>query len=241
MSHFWAGVDGCRSGWVMAVIDSSREVSSISVLRSFAEVVIEARHAELTLVDIPIGLPSAECPRDRLCDTMARKELGQRASTLFPVPVRDAVWADDYAEACRRNEKILGRRLSKQSWGICPKMREADAVFRIAPQLQNSIRETHPELCFRLLNDGHAVENSKKTRAGQRIRRELLRSWTANLDAALKQARRAYRARWLDLDDLLDAVAAAVVARLAAENKAGSVPLAREYDACGLAMEIVGV
>jgi predicted RNase H-like nuclease len=166
---------------------------------------------------------------------MARELLGPRASTVFSVPAREAVWAPSYAEACRRNQQILGRELSKQSWGICPKIREADAVFRIAPALQNSIRETHPELCFRLLNGRRAIENPKKSPAGRKIRRELLRSETANLDAAMKLAGR------VAADDVLDAVAAAVVARLAAEKKVSIVPLARECDACGLAMEIVGV
>jgi len=231
----WAGVDGCRGGWVMALVDSSRAVAAVHLLRTFGEVAIAAREAELTLADIPIGLPSAECPRLRLCDTLARERLGARASSVFGVPAREAVWAPSYAEACRRNERILGRELSKQSWGICPKIREADAVFRLAPRLQEAIRETHPEICFRLLNAGRPLENPKKTTAGRRIRRELLRGSTENLDAAMKRLPRAAP------DDLLDAVAAAVVARMAAEKRAGSVPLAREYDACGLVMEIVGV
>ena len=225
----------------MAAIDSSRTVTAIRVLQTFGEVAIESRDAELTLVDIPVGLPSAESPHDRLCDGMVRKELGGRASTVFPVPAREAVWAPDYDEASRRNEQILGRKLSLQSWGICPKIREADAVFRLAPSLQTRIRETHPELCFRWLNRGRVVENRKNSPAGQRVRRELLRGWTTNLDAALKQARGALRGRGADLDDLLDAMAAAVMARLAVEGKAGSVPLATERDTCGLRMEIVGL
>jgi predicted RNase H-like nuclease len=241
MAQLWGGVDGCRGGWVLALIDSSRTVTAIHVLKTFAEAVIAAGEAGLTLVDIPIGLPSQESPRDRLCDTMVRQELGPRASSVFQVPTREAVWTDDYTEASRRNQQILGRKLSKQSWGICPKIREADAVFRLVPRLQERVRETHPELCFRWLNGGRPVENSKKSSAGQKIRRELLRSGAANLDAVLKQARRSYRSRSLSLDDLLDAAAAAVLARLASEGKVNSVPLAREYDACGLAMEIVGM
>ena len=132
MPRFWAGVDGCRGGWVLALVDPSRAVTGLRVLRTFAEVVLAAREAELTLVDIPIGLPSADCPRLRLCDTMARERLGPRASSIFSVPAREAVWAPSYVEACRENRRILGRDLSKQSWGICPKIREADAVFRLA-------------------------------------------------------------------------------------------------------------
>jgi predicted RNase H-like nuclease len=241
MAQLWAGVDGCPGGWVVAILDGSRAVAPIRVCRTFAEAVIAVSGAELALVDIPIGLPSAESPVLRRCDRMGRELLGPRASSVFSVPAREAVWADTYDEACRRNAEILGRELSKQSWGICAKIREADAVFRVVPRLQDRVRETHPELCFRFLNHARPLETSKKSRAGQKDRRDLLRSWAVNLDAALKQARRSYRARALDLDDLLDAVAAAVVARLAAEGRVASVPLARECDACGLAMEIVGV
>jgi len=237
----WAGVDGCRDGWVLAVMDPTRSILDLALLRTFGEVVIHARGADLILVDIPMGLPSADCPVLRRCDTMARELLGTRASTVFPVPAREAVWAESYPEACRLNRRILGRDLSRQSWGICPKIREVDAVLRLAPRLQDSIRETHPELCFRLLNRGRPLANPKKGQAGQRVRRELLRGFAVNLDAATRQARRLYRSASLSPDDLLDAVAAAVVARLAAEGKAASVPLAPERDACGLAMEVVGV
>ena len=187
MPNYWAGVDGCRGGWVLAVLNSARSVVELRVLRTFAEVVIETFRARLTLIDIPIGLPSAAFPRDRLPDRIARENLGPRASSVFPVPAREAVWADDYQTACDLNQRLLGWRLSKQSWGICPKIREVDAVFRLHRDLQQRIRETHPELCFRLLNGGRPLENPKKSRAGLRIRRELLRSWTANLDTAMRR------------------------------------------------------
>jgi predicted RNase H-like nuclease len=237
----WMGIDGCRSGWVAATLHSTRTLTGIRLFETFSEAVIESRGAVLTLVDIPIGLPSQELPRARLCDGIVRKNLGSRASSVFPVPAREAVWAVDYEAACRRNEKILGVSLSRQSWSICPKIRDVDSVFRIAPALQTRIRETHPELCFRLLNNGRVVTNPKKSPAGQRVRRELLRGWTTNLDAALKEARRIHRGAGVDLDDLLDAVAASIVARLAADRQAASVPLVPECDACGLRMEIVGV
>jgi len=57
----------------------------------------------------------------------------------------------------------------------------------------------------------------------------------------MKQARRAHRTREATPDDLLDAVAAAVAARLAGEGQVKSIPLAPERDAAGLRMEIVGI
>jgi predicted RNase H-like nuclease len=236
----WAGVDGCPAGWVLAVIDDAGLVAELRVVRSFAEIAVQAPAVKLTLADIPIGLPSAGWPRDRTCDSMARRWLGPRAASVFPVPSREAVWSNTYAEAARRNREILGRSLSLQSWNICPKIREVDAVMRLSPALQASIRETHPELCFRLMNNHRPLETPKKSAAGRRIRRELLRGWTTHLDTALVQARPAIPAAQAGLDDLLDALAAAVVARLVTEDQVRSFPLAPEYDAAGLRMEIVG-
>jgi predicted RNase H-like nuclease len=236
MPGYWAGVDGCRGGWVLAMIDASRSLTELRVERTFAEVVLRTEAALLTLVDIPVGLPSEDRPQLRWCDEEARRCLGPRASSVFPVPAREAVWARDYQEASQINERVLGMGLSRQSWGICPKIREADAVFRLAPGLQQRIRETHPELIFRLLNGGRALENPKKSRAGLRIRRELLRSRIANLDAALRRTRGARP------DDLLDAVAAAVAARLVADHRARVLhPVTEQRDGFGLAMEIAGV
>ena len=235
MADFWTGVDGCRGGWVVAVLDSAGTVASLEVRKSFAEVAVATEGAAVTLVDMPIGLPSAARPQDRWCDKVARELLGPRASSIFPVPARESVWTNGYAEASETNHQILGWKLSRQSWGICPKIREVDAVFRIALDLQQRIRETHPELCFRLLNNQRPIENPKKSRAGLRIRRELLRSHAVNLDSALRRCRGARP------DDLLDAVAAAVVARLFTEGRASSLhPVTEQRDAFGLVMEIVG-
>ncbi len=236
----WAGADGSPGGWVLAVLDASRSLLSLRLVKTFAELAVEVTPLSLTLVDIPIGLPSAEWPHDRQCDGMARSLLGPRASSVFPVPAREAAWAESYEAAGSLNREILRRGLSRQSWNICPKIRDADAVFRMVPGLQQRVRETHPELCFWLLNNGHPLETPKKSPAGLRVRRELLRSWIPNLDAALRLARRAYPASRVGSDDLLDAAVAAVVASLAAEGRAASLPLAPERDACGLAMEIVG-
>ena len=68
------------------------------------------RQAELLLVDIPIGLP--ETGAERACDLMARRLLGPRKSSVFPVPVRQAVHAPTYQEACDLNATATGDRKS---------------------------------------------------------------------------------------------------------------------------------
>lgn len=222
-------------------MNSSGSVVSVRVAKTFAEVAVETSQAELTLVDIPIGLPSAERPGPRRCDLEARKLLESRAPVVFPVPAREAVWSHDFNEASRRNREIMGKGLNMFTWGICPKIRDPDAVFRIVQRLQLRIRETHPELCFRLLKGGRAVDEPKKSTVGRETRLALLAEKTTNLDSAIQKTRHRYPAGWLKLDDILDAGAAAVVARLAAQEEVCSVPHTRELDACGLAMEMVGL
>lgn len=50
-----------------------------------------------------------------------------RGSSVFPVPCRQAVHSETYHEASKINKEVLGRGLSKQGWGIVPKIREVDA------------------------------------------------------------------------------------------------------------------
>lgn len=240
MSKSWAGVDGCRRGWVVAAIDPTYSVLYLKVQRTFGEVILQCCDAELTLVDIPIGLPSAQHAKDRSCDYEARRLLKPKGAAVFPVPTREAVWSSNYHEACEQNKKILHKGLSRQSWAISSKIREVDAVFRLVPQLQTRIRETHPELCFRLLNSRGPVESPKKKPEGQNIRRNLLSRCLKNADGAVREARSCYAASRVKTDDFLDALAAAVVARMAADQEVGSLPSRAEYDACGLRMEMVG-
>src|SRR5579884_3201568 len=58
----WGGVDGCREGWVLAVVDAAGRIITLRVLRTFAEAALETQNVNLTLADIPMGLPSGEFP-----------------------------------------------------------------------------------------------------------------------------------------------------------------------------------
>jgi len=237
----WAGVDGCRRGWVVAVVNGKGSVVHVKVYRTFAEILVEGAAAKLTLTDIPIGLPSRKQPRGRSCDQKARDLLKRRASTVFPVPAREAVWASSYEEACQKNHDILKKRLSKQSWAICSKIREVDATFRLIPRLQRRFRETHPELCFRLLDNGEPVQTPKRTSDGRKIRRGLLHRCLGNVTEAIQETKERYPSSWVKEEDVLDALAAAVVARMTTEQRVCSLNATPERDACGLTMEMVGI
>lgn len=53
---------------------------------------------------------------ERLSDTGAREILKTRKSSIFPVPCREAVYAETYEKACEVNERLTGKHISKQAW-----------------------------------------------------------------------------------------------------------------------------
>lgn len=64
-----------------------------------------------------------------------------RASNVFNPPARGALSATTWAEAAALNENACGRRISMQTWGIVPKIREVDVFLRTAPYRQQQLRE----------------------------------------------------------------------------------------------------
>ncbi|MEM9305289.1 MAG: DUF429 domain-containing protein, partial [Pseudomonadota bacterium] len=138
------GVDGCRAGWLAVTFDGEAcAVSVVSSARSLVEQVPEAT----IFIDMPIGLPHVDQPVRR-CEPEARKLLGPRRSSVFNVPCREALDAPTYADGSARNAAITGRKLSRQSWAIVPKIRELDELLLARPALRASLREAHPEVCF---------------------------------------------------------------------------------------------
>ncbi|HYF94391.1 MAG TPA: DUF429 domain-containing protein [Symbiobacteriaceae bacterium] len=228
----YAGVDGCPAGWVVATLPWDGARGEVTICPTFAGVVRVTAEAELTLVDIPMGLDDRRYMR--ACCQWARDLLGPRRSSIFAVPVRAAVHAPDYAAACAVNQAATGRKLSVQSWNICRKIKEADLALRAEPGLQARLRESHPELCFTALNEWQPPVNAKKSKAGQAERLALLARHIPEvvLPAGFPRTKAAP-------DDILDALVLAVSARLAAARGTPAVPFPPEADALGLRMEMV--
>lgn len=204
------GVDGCRSGWV--AVSEEGDQLAYRMEPSMRALLADYPEAAYVLVDIPIGLPSAACPV-RPCDRLARRVLGRRASSVFPVPCRAAVHAADIREARRRNLEALGRSLSAQSWGICGKIAEVDELLLGEPRARHVIREMHPELAFWALNGRRAMRHAKRTREGMAERIGLVATYEPRTQHLLDVALREQRRRDLQADDLLDALVGFVVAR----------------------------
>lgn len=181
-------------------------------------------------VDMPIGFPA---DTDRSCEALARSYVGPRRSSVFPVPCREAVMADDYKRACQINARILGKKFSKQAFMLFPKMREIDAV--ITPERQSRILEVHPEVSFCTMNNKAPLPHSKKSREGASLRRALLATGGFPIDQLQYPV---WKKSQVADDDILDACACAWSAWRIATGKHMTFPQTPQFDARGLRMEI---
>jgi predicted RNase H-like nuclease len=230
-----AGADGCPGGWI-AVWTGDRHGHAL--VPTAAALLDVTAHADLLVVDVPIGLSEAA---PRACDVAARRLLGRQGASVFAAPVRPALRASDHrtahdrTRAARAAAGLPEKGISIQAWNLFAKVRDVDAVM--TPALQSRVREGHPELGFRLWAGGPLP--SKKTHDGRAARRALVeRRYGSD---ALTAARDAYRVRDVAHDDLLDAFACLRIAERALAGDALVLPEGEiETDVKGLRMEILG-
>lgn len=208
-----AGVDGCKAGWIAAILDLSTSAPPIlRVVPGLAALLAEK--PALIAIDMPIGLPDAIDGSGRGPEQLVRPLLGQRQSSVFSIPARAAVEALDYGEACRLALATSQppRKVSQQGYHLFPRIREIDSLLRAQPGLRDHIFEVHPELAFATMR-GLSLTHPKKIKgavnpAGMAERRALLVA--VGIAVASVEARPPKGAA---ADDVLDALAALVVAR----------------------------
>lgn len=234
MTKTIAGADGCRAGWVVVRERLSGRTITWDVVPSLQALFGQHDAPELLALDIPIGLPDAGA---RECDTEARRLLGRpRASSVFPAPIRPVLAATTHAGASAARYLAEGKKISIQSWGIVPKIREVDGFLRSHPDHQERVREVHPEVSFYFMAGGRPMGVAKKKRAGREERASLLRQeFGPTVDAALTDLRTLGCAA----DDLLDAIAGLWTARRIHRGTAVSLPADPPRDPFGLRMEMV--
>lgn len=230
------GVDGCKFGWIAVFSDGA--APGYALFPNFACLAAHFSNASRIMVDIPLGLPWRACPV-RPCDALARRHLGGgRASSVFPAPTRAACRASSIEEARRLNLEEIGRSLSAQSWGICPKVAEVDGYLLSHSKARSQVREVHPEICFWSLNGGAPMQHSKKTERGLAERLAVLRQHLPQSQSLLETVLRERLRREVQPDDVVDAIAAFITA-------AGRPDLIQSLqgqpacDANGLPMEMV--
>jgi predicted RNase H-like nuclease len=237
-----AGVDGCRIGWIavlMRVDDPT--IHRIVTAPTLAAIADAPERPAVIAVDMPIGLPERTEGSGRVPEQLIRPLLGQRQSSVFAIPSRRAVAAEDYAQACAIAAATSEppRKVSRQGFAIFPKIREIDALLRARPDLIPRTYEVHPELAFWALNDAKALDQPKKVKGvpfepGLALRRGLL-ARSGLLPEGLIQA---LPPRGAAQDDLIDALAGLTVALDIARGGGQPFPDPPGRDAHGLPVAI---
>lgn len=230
-----AGVDGCRAGWIVVLIEQQAkdlQEQHVQLCASFGDILNLLPKPVTIAIDIPIGLLDTRQPGGRECDRQARQLLGRRASCVFTPPPRPLLQATRY-------EQVRASGISVQAFGISPKIREVDQLM--TPELQAVVHEAHPELAFRSLT-GASMQYSKKTRKGREARLHALKQAPGKLfpriRSAFAKALKSFRRAQVAPDDLLDAYVLAWTALRIARKQATRVPTYPPIDQKGLRMEI---
>ncbi|MBX3529450.1 MAG: DUF429 domain-containing protein [Rhizobiaceae bacterium] len=245
-----AGVDGCPGGWI-AAIENSGGVRT-QAFGGFADLAASLGNGALIAVDMPIGLPD-HCYGGRGPEQLVRPLLGQRQSSVFSIPSRDAVyacadeefaadWYGAHRRCCdvARNTSTPPRAVAIQGFGLFRKIRELDAWLRQERGRSARVVEAHPELAFWRLNGRRPLTQPKKVkgapyRPGLDERMALLAAeGFANGQLETLPAPSFGAAR----DDLLDACAMLTVARRLAAGTVESFPPDPPRDRCGLPIAI---
>jgi predicted RNase H-like nuclease len=231
-----AGVDGCKSGWVVVLREAGSRKIEVRVANRISEVLGWTPSPEILGVDMPIGLLDRAVRGGRQCDKEARGLLGRaRGTSVFSPPARRALGARSFEEANRRNRSKGPEApgLTLQGFGILPKIREVDET--LTPALQRRLVEVHPELSFYEMNGSRAVLEPKKSAAGRKRRIRLLeREWRCRLEDLV-----AYRPKGVGPDDLIDAMVVSWTAERLLKNREIRIPTEPPRDSRGLRMEIV--
>lgn len=227
----YIGVDGCRGGWIAAVLDHGE--LRLEKYDSIDIIVSKYPSFDAFLIDMAIGLRSS--PDQIRPDDDARKELGAKGSSVFPIPSRQAVYAIGEKEQKQANIQSLGKSLSKQSIAIIPKLRELDVFLRENPGYRGKILESHPEVDFARLN-GSVLISRKKEEPGLSERKNVLAEYLEKEDLTSTYD----KAKELECnqDDLIDASCLAVTGALYAQGLCESLPEKPKRDDKGLEMKL---
>ena len=196
-----AGVDACPAGWLCVSRVHGLAPISTRVFASATELFDHARDFAAIAVDIPVGLPLSG---SRDCDGLVRAQLGPRKSSVFPVPPRAVVEVATYDEACAVAARVSGKKISKQTFELFPKILEVDTYLARSP-IRDRVYEVHPELGFTHWNNGAPMNHSKKTGFGFLERYRLVESSFAS---GPEFVRAAHDRSKVEDDDILDAFAA---------------------------------
>ena len=207
------GVDACTKGWIGVALETQVVGAYFGgTIRELVALAEADRRIDVVAIDIPIGLP---VKGRRQADVLAGLAVGPRWQSVFMTPVREALLASDHATAVLVNQRLAGRGISQQAFGLRTKILEIDDWIKGNTP---SVIEVHPEVCFATMAQAPLLTR-KKTWAGAEQRRQLLEEAGIRLTNELGLA-----GAMGGVDDVLDAAAAAWTARRHANGQARPMP-----------------
>lgn len=206
------GLDGCRHGWIAAVVEDGR-LARFEFQQSAAAALQAYSVAAVLVFDTPIGLSKNG---RRAADYEARAFLGtERGRSVFGAPPRAVLEAKTFEEAreLAAQSRDDGRTLTQQTFRLLPKIRQLDEIVDSC-----AVREAHPEVSFAEMNGGSGLAN-KKTWDGLMQRRALLAAQGLAVPDTVGNVSEKASA-----DDIVDAAACAWTAARIAAGTAQSLP-----------------
>jgi predicted RNase H-like nuclease len=229
------GIDGCRAGWCVSAIDVGK--FEVSLKSNIHEIIRGYPDFDVALIDIPIGLGDNHIARD--VERAARQELSPiRHHSIFTPPVREAITACNYVEAKKINQSISGKKISLQSWNISPKIAELDLFLQNYPAFQKKILESHPEICFKYLNQGSipSLPKNAPKYGGIKQRLLILKKFQRNIQSIYDLARSQFASSEVKNDDIVDALCLAITAKFGRLNRFDKILGSNKKDTQGINM-----
>ena len=194
------GIDGCRAGWITTqVLDN--QLISFHIIKNLNDDYLKQSNLSHIGIDIPLQLSHTG---KRLAEIEARGLLKKRACTIFSPPTINALRCESYIHACEINFKESGKRISKQSWNLFPRIKETQRCLKKEFIIKPSVYEIHPELSFMAMNSMKVIEASKKSDLGKKIRIKLIQNFFPSFRFEL--VRKRYKRNDVLDDDILDSI-----------------------------------
>ena len=212
------GIDGCKAGWIIAKTLENESIS-FQIIKNLNDVYLEGINVSHIGIDIPLQLSHTG---KRFAEIEARSLLKNRACTIFTPPTLNALRAKNYMDACEVNFNECGKRISKQSWNLFPKIKEAQEFLENKSINKLRIFEVHPELSFMAMNNMSLVQASKKTDIGREIRIKLIQKFFPKF--SFESVRNEYKKNQALDDDILDSVSVLWSTQRIVDNIANFVP-----------------
>ena len=200
LNKVYLGIDGCKYGWICAQLKN--EAVSLTLLGHINEV--KKVDSQRIFIDIPIGL--GDQFNTRTIDFELRKLLSKkRKSSVFTPPIREALEAPTYQLGNQINKSISGKGISIQAWNIGHKIKEVNQFLSQNRFYQKKMSESHPELCFEILNNG-PLNHSKKTLSGMEERIKIINEYINISFQEIRNFGKECKSDKAKLDDIIDAI-----------------------------------